>query len=206
MMSVSPAHDIKSKNPMDVLDRLDLSTLSYREISECIAKVKSEFEKLNAHKKPSIEQMDHKLKALKLWRRLIEHFISLEEQQEQTLANISVDKETHVDIQPVSEPTIVKEKPENSQAEPQTEAKVTTQTNIAKEDTSAVNNNISTRMLSAREMAEKIDKASKYVPIQLLTASFVRGVQMPEGLFIVVDAQEAYDLIRGGRATLLNQS
>jgi hypothetical protein len=63
----------------------------------------------------------------------------------------------------------------------------------------------STRPLSAREMAQKIDKTSKYVPIQLLEASFVRGVNMPQGLFIVVEAHEAYDLVKNGKATLLNQ-
>lgn len=93
-----------------------------------------------------------------------------------------------------------------SQANAQTLIQTRDQANAQITGQSAPQDKSPERTISPREMAEKIDKSSKYVPIQLLEASFERGVNMPKGLFIVMDAQEAYELVKTGKATLFNQN
>jgi hypothetical protein len=192
---------------IDILDRLDFNTLSYQEIVDCIAKVKLEFEQLNALKSSSIEKMDHKLKVLKLWRKLIEHFISIEHVANETIATAIVATESNksdelldsdIETKTPHEPLIEK----SSDIEPSDQSLPINSTLVLKER----DEKKSSSTLSPREMAEKIDRQSKYISIQLLEASFIRGVNMPKGVFIIVDGHEAHQLVKTGKATLLNQN
>lgn len=65
VMGVHAINETKS-GQMDILDRVDFSTLSHQDVVECIAKVKAEYERLNNLKSSSFEHMNHKLKVLKL--------------------------------------------------------------------------------------------------------------------------------------------
>jgi hypothetical protein len=146
--------------------------------------------------------MDHKLKILKLWRRLIEFYISVQpsDNDNKIMPEPVVDAIAESVVETVPQQIDHALKIEPTPNEP-TAQNTLRPTSIPRSESDSP----STRPLSAREMAQKIDKTSKYVPIQLLEASFVRGVNMPQGLFIVVEAHEAYDLVKNGKATLLNQ-